>query len=754
MLNSLFRRSPTAASSHVSSSRLDYLPGLDGLRALAVLAVLLYHADVLWLPGGFLGVEIFFVVSGYLITSLLLSEYRANNKVNLLQFWQRRARRLLPALFAMILAVLVFAVIFLPEEVASLRGDVVAAFIYITNWYLIVAEQSYFEFSGRPSLLQHLWSLAVEEQFYLAWPLIFAFLLTRLKTRGAMILLMVGAAVSALLMGILYTPDADPSRVYYGTDTRAAGLLLGGALAFVWMPQANGQAPSRTRRWLLDGVGVAALAGLAIACLWMSEFDPFLYQGGMLLVAAGTALVIAAVAAPHSPLFASVLGFGVLRWIGLRSYSLYLWHWPVYMVTRPQLDTTLEGTPLLIVRLALTFALAEISFRVIESPFRRGALGKAWHSWNTAQGARRWGLGFVGAGAVGAAVVGLVVLGSLVWNAQAPAEPDWILMTAEEEAGSWETALSEEEQAGPTAMESSASSEMLPVSMLLGDPENPVDEWQDAVILPLPENVDPAAALPAAALASLYHAPRLESVIDLPDVAVTKSSGCDARCVARQELLEMKQGVIRPAGPIKRPVPPTVVMAFDLDRAFAREAAPVKPVEPPAQNAASAAGIEPPHTGPAQVFALGDSVMLGASNYLRKTITAMDVDAKLGRQVSTALKLIQARKDANALAPVVVVHLGNNGTFTAKQFDEMMTLLADVPRVIFLTNKVPRKWQEPNNYAMSEGVKKYPNAVLVDWNALSSQHPEWFWKDGIHLRPEGAQVYADLIAGTLVAPTQ
>jgi lysophospholipase L1-like esterase len=138
--------------------------------------------------------------------------------------------------------------------------------------------------------------------------------------------------------------------------------------------------------------------------------------------------------------------------------------------------------------------------------------------------------------------------------------------------------------------------------------------------------------------------------------------------------------------------------------------------------------------------------MLGASNYLRRSILAIDVDAKIGRQVSAALKLLRERQDARLMPQVVIVHLGNNGTFSAKQFDEMMTVLSDVPRVVFLTNKVPRKWQDPNNSAMAEGVGRYPNAVLVDWNATSAMHPEWFWKDGIHLRPEGARVYANLIA--------
>src|SRR5215217_6687399 len=218
--------------------RLPYVPGLDGLRALAVIAVLLYHAGLPWIPGGFLGVEVFFVISGYLITALLLTEWRRLGRVDLKAFWLGRARRLLPALYLVLVVTLAYAVVFLPGEVAGLRGDVLAALGYVTNWYLVLGQESYFEAIGRPSLLKHLWSLAVEEQFYLIWPLVLAFGLsmgaTRWRRRRILILALAGAVTSALLMALLYRPEVDPSRIYFGTDTRATGLLVGAALAFVW----------------------------------------------------------------------------------------------------------------------------------------------------------------------------------------------------------------------------------------------------------------------------------------------------------------------------------------------------------------------------------------------------------------------------------------------------------------------------------------------------------------------------------------
>lgn len=711
------------------SSRLGYLPGLDGLRALAVLAVLAYHADVVWLPGGFLGVEIFFVVSGYLITSLLLAEYRTRDKVSLKNFWMRRARRLLPALFAMIIATLVYMVLVLPDEVASIRGDVIAAFTYITNWYLIAAQKSYFETIGRPSVLQHLWSLAVEEQFYLAWPIIFVLVLTRLKSRGAMLLLMLGATASALWMGILYHPDADPSRVYYGTDTRAAGLLIGAALAFVWTPQADG-AKRHWRHWLLDAVGFAAIGGLIFACLFMDEFNPFLYQGGLVLVSAATALVIAAVVHPKSPLLAPVLGLGILQWIGLRSYSLYLWHYPLFMITRPQLDTTLEGAPLLLFRFGITFVLAELSYRVVESPIRGGILGRTWNAWTQTRGVRKWSYGTASLVVLGIMLTGILVLGNVVAAAQAPQEPDYVLSVPEDLNALPDETATDETQTETGNAEAPVTSDMVSVSF--------VSDPQDATAVKETHPQTPGVTIPVIdswlTRLKLVRTPVIYTRETDFDSAFRRntprnqktSRPCNTECITRLDTLEWKKDRIKFSSAPNRTA--------------------VAPRKPAVTGIASPL---PPRTGPAQVLAIGDSVMLGASNYLRRSISALDVDAKLGRQVSTAIRLLQEYKDDDRLAPIIVIHLGNNGTFNAKQFDELMTVLGDRQRVVFLTTKVPRKWQDTNNTALSDGVKRYANAMLIDWNNVSTTHSEWFWKDGIHLNPQGAQVYANLIAASL-----
>jgi peptidoglycan/LPS O-acetylase OafA/YrhL len=367
-------RLPDSNIHETRDSRLPYLPGLDGLRALAVLAVMLYHADA-GPQGGFLGVETFFVLSGYLITALLLAEWRQDGRIDLLAFWKRRARRLLPALALLLVAVLLFAVIFLSREASALFGDTLASLGFVMNWRLVFSQQSYFDPLIRPSLLQHLWSLAVEEQFYLLWPLLFALGMRYLRPLALLCVVLGVALASTLLMAALFQPDADPSRIYYGTDTRAAALLIGAALALRWTPWQEAEPGSRPLAAALDIAGMLALLVLLSAYLWLDAYQPLLYQGGFAAVSLATALLIAATVYPGSWLGA-MLGIAPLRWLGLRSYSLYLWHWPVFMLTRPYLDVPLDGWALLGLRLALVCVLADLTYRLVELPVRRGLFGR------------------------------------------------------------------------------------------------------------------------------------------------------------------------------------------------------------------------------------------------------------------------------------------------------------------------------------------------------------------------------------------
>jgi peptidoglycan/LPS O-acetylase OafA/YrhL len=357
--------------------RLTYRPALDGLRAIAVIAVMLYHGQVAWLRGGFLGVDVFFTLSGYLITYLLLVEFRAWGSIDLRQFWLRRARRLLPALFLVLVAVAVYgAVAVSPERLGRLRGDAVATLLYVANWRFAATGQSYFDQFQEPSPLLHAWSLGIEEQFYWLFPVfLLAWLHLRRSTRGLTTVLLTGAGASALLMAALYRPGADPSRIYYGTDTRAAALLIGAALA-AWSVRRAGRRDTNAARqprprWLIDAAGLVGLAGLFLAFTRLSESSGLLFRGGLVLVALLTSLVL--LATERETLVNRLLGWEPLRAVGVVSYGLYLWHWPIYLVLSPT-RTGADGWPLLGLRLATTAALAAGSYLLVERPIRSGAL--------------------------------------------------------------------------------------------------------------------------------------------------------------------------------------------------------------------------------------------------------------------------------------------------------------------------------------------------------------------------------------------
>jgi peptidoglycan/LPS O-acetylase OafA/YrhL len=386
-----------------------YMPGLDGLRAIAVLAVIAFHEQLGWAPGGLLGVGLFFTLSGFLITDLLLGQLRGSGKMHLGDFWLRRARRLLPALFVMLAIVTAWVSIFDRARLTSLRGAVAAAATYSSNWYLIATHSSYFSRFAAPQPLDHLWSLAVEEQFYLLWPWVLLAGLVLIRRRPAALKwlalpTLALAAASAVAMFMLYQPGYDPTRIYEGTDTRVSGLLIGAALAMVW-PSVRAAKASRTTRIALDVPAVAGLAIIAFMIWRVGQYSPFLYRGGLVLLSVATAAVVAATACPGS-VVGTALSWRPLRWLGVRSYGIYLWHYPVIVLTTPANSTV--DLYRAAWQTAATIGVAALSWRFIEEPVRHGALGRLWARLRTGTPRR---LGWTGFAAVGGAA-GILVTAS------------------------------------------------------------------------------------------------------------------------------------------------------------------------------------------------------------------------------------------------------------------------------------------------------------------------------------------------------
>jgi peptidoglycan/LPS O-acetylase OafA/YrhL/ribosomal protein L21E len=374
-----------------------YMPGLDGLRAFAVLAVVIYHLNTDWAPGGLIGVGIFFVLSGYLITDILAGQWERNRRFDMGDFWVRRARRLLPAMFVMVSLVSLWCLIGDHSRLSALGGDIPAALLYVSNWWFIFHKVSYFESFGPASPLGHLWSLAVEEQFYLIWPFLLLLGLKFLSKRGQLsVWILCLSLISALLMALLYIPGEDPSRVYYGTDTRIFALLVGSALAVVWPSAKLKTQVSPPALTFLDTAGALSLL-LLIWLVWhTNEYQPFLYRGGLLIIAIITALLIAVLAHPASRL-AAIMGCKPLRWLGKRSYGLYLWHYPVIILSTPQVNTDDPSILKAVIQVSVSLALAELSWRYVEQPIRQKGFRHVLQRTYKKRATRLWLYGGVGA---------------------------------------------------------------------------------------------------------------------------------------------------------------------------------------------------------------------------------------------------------------------------------------------------------------------------------------------------------------------
>jgi peptidoglycan/LPS O-acetylase OafA/YrhL len=654
---------PPEAGEQGSNTRLSYRPALDGLRALAVVAVLAYHAGVGWARAGFLGVDVFFVLSGYLITALLLAEWQQEGGISLVRFWRRRARRLLPALIVMLAAVAVAVPLLAPDQVDRLRGDLLAALGYVSNWRFIFEDQSYFAGAGRPPLLQHLWSLAVEEQFYLLWPPVLTWWLHRHGRRpwpdrraktfatGLVRPLLLAGAASAVLMALLYEPYTDPTRVYYGTDTRAAALLVGAALACTatrWQVTDRIHPVGRTTLEVVGGLG---LVGLALAIAKVDEFDPGLYRGGFLWVAFLAAAVVASAAQPAGGLgpVTAVLASRPLVWLGRRSYAIYLWFWPVYMLTRPHRDVELSGLPLLGLRVGLTVALAALSYRLVEQPIRAGALRTFWRD---------------------------------VRRARATGTP------LHRPSVAWGLVMAVAMTCVGTGVALNHRSNQ-PTTLTTGE---------------------------AAALG-----------IRLPQAGVGLN-------VAAVNALTTTTTVAPTTAPPTTVAEPTTT------------AAPARAVEAPATVTTVPASLP---TISAHVTAIGDSVLLGAKPILEQHIEGIVVDAAVGRQFADVLALARAYRDGAKLGHMVLIQAGNNGPINPAQFEALLELLRDVRRVVIVNAKVDRSWQDHNNQVMASAVPRWPNAVIADWHAAASAHPDAFYDDGLHLTSGGMRLFAETVLAVM-----
>jgi peptidoglycan/LPS O-acetylase OafA/YrhL len=571
---------------------IQYIPAIDGLRALAVIAVMFYHLGFSWIPGGFLGVDLFFVISGYVITRLLLDSIAQSGGLDLRGFYIARARRLIPALLFMVVSTIIAIGIWAPDTIKRFLTDTPFSLTGTMNWWLVAHHQDYFESIGRPPLLQHTWSLAVEAQFYLVWPLILYFILKRFgkKVIPAASLVIAAASGIALLL-VSFSLDASSaskvSHVYFGTDTHSIGLFLGAALAVSWIPQNFTLTVTKQAQNFIDGVGVFGFVGILASFLLIDETQPTLYKIAFPLAGLFGASIIMSVVHPASR-FAPVLQHPVLLWIGERSYSIYLWHWVIFQVTRPSVDLAGKAWALYALRILIVFALSDISLRYIELPIRRGV----------------------------------------------------------------------------------------------------VQYW----------------------LKGLKYRTK-------------KDRNFQTRAFAALTVVVVVIACI---------VSVRAIAIGNQQRTALEKSLSAKPAQ---MKAPTADGL----------WVTGDSVILGIRSVLGESHPISLINARIGRQAPELLDVMIHDKP-QVQNSTVIFDIGNNNALTREEVTSIFETVKDQPKIIVINTAVPRPWRDSNNALVADVARQYSHVTIIDWNAISEGHPEYFAPDGVHLVPAGVEVYVAAIS--------
>jgi len=569
---------------------IQHIPAIDGLRAIAVTAVIFYHLGFQWIPGGFLGVDLFFVISGYVITRLLLDSIARSGGLDLRGFYKARARRLLPPMVFMIVVTAFYISIWAQDSVKRFLMDTPFALTGGMNWWLVFKEQDYFEAIGRPPLLQHTWSLAVETQFYLIWPVLLLIILKRFGKKVipiAALAIALFSGTALFLVSLQLDATSTVSHVYFGTDTHSIGLFLGAALAVSWIPQNFKSEVSNKAQNFIDFIGVFGLVGILGSFLLIDESSPTAYKIAFPLAAIFGAAIITSIVHPASR-FAPILQNRVLLWIGERSYAIYLWHWVVFQITRPRVDIDGEDWALITLRILVVLALADISLKLVELPIRSGKV-EYWFKgmkYRTAPVRRRQKIAVISS--ISVLLVSLSALSSVA------------LVTSNRAAQEFQESLQSE-------------------------PE----------IIP--------------------------AVPEISDRAET-------------------------------------------------------------------------------IWLTGDSVILGIRNSLAEIRPLLVVNARVGRAAPELLQEM-SRDLEKAAGSTVVMDLGNNDLLTEETVRAIFELAKESPKIVVVNTAVPRPYRDANNELLAELAAQYSNVKVVDWNALSDGHPEYFAPDGVHLIPTGVSAY-------------
>lgn len=613
-------------------ARLRQVKGLDGLRGLAVIAVVLYHFFGAALPGGYLGVDLFFVLSGFLITSLLVREYRTSGTISLKDFWIRRFRRILPAAVAVLVFCTAIVTLIGGDLAVGLRQQFFGTLLFVNNWTQIATSQSYFA-DNEVQVFAHYWSLAVEEQFYLIWPLLILGIF-RISSRQPRRLPVTVATVLGLgsfaAMWFIFTPGEDPTRVYYGTDTHAFGLLAGAVLSLLMTstksdPNADSWASSSKVKTRTAGIiGFLALIGYVVQLFLMPDDMEFTYRGGLFLTSILGALMVWGVIYEYGPM-TLLFRTKVMRWFGQRSFSLYLWHWPVIMILQALVHGNQNSDNawiLGIVAVPISLLLSEISYQFIENPFRRGGYKKTWKNyWASRPGFSELKDGF---GKTMWPVVPFLVVASLVGVAYG------VINSSDK-----------------TELE-----QQLEQLQQQNQDNNPVPPKDEAISVPPTEDKEE-----------------------------------DAKKEENTKTRPMPQGT--------------------------------------------------------DITAIGDSVMLAASNALGQRFPGIYIDAEESRHYAAGIQILQQMKNTGTLRDTVFLGFGTNGAALPNQISQIMDIIGKDHTVVMVVPYGDREWMAQSQKEVIEAAKEYDNAYIADWCGYAENNPDMLYSDGVHPLPEGASGYSE-----------
>jgi len=741
----------------------SYIPSLDGIRALAVLAVICYHLGYGWAQGGLLGVDVFFVLSGYLITDLLLSEHRKNGFIRLKSFWLRRARRLLPALFVMLFIVLGWVTLFNQAQLPQVKSDLLPATFYYSNWWFIFEHVSYFAKFGPPSPLGHLWSLAIEEQFYLIWPLIIILTLKITKSKKVLgIITCMGIVASACEMAVLYQPYVDPTRLYDGTDTRAFALLLGALLA-IYRPRDKKIAISQNSLLWVNTVGIAALIGLLLMFWQTDEYSAFLYQGGMLLTSVLSALMIIIAVIPDTYL-AKSLSNPILKWIGQRSYGIYLWHYPIITLTTPY-----NSQPNLlrsILQVAVSFACAALSWEYIEEPIRHGGLSRFWNNYQNTQNYK-----------LQLAAVKKILFGeqplvntnissgleTMLPSSDSPEEPQRIFKKSKQLITDRNQNHKMSEEKPATTRTVPPQDSIKPKQVLLSFVTLAVTSNFVVCLLAVSgiltgsaipnysgEGNHPISILPTPH--TLHHVNRKNQDYSTNLVADIQSN---MQIVDYDFLTTLK--TVRDI-PFMCPEAKTYAMEKIEERFFFDQ---YRFSLPWLFNVNVSASNLPPYILEKKtpsavnddsgigVTAIGDSIMIDAAPYLKQYLPGMTIDAIVGQQIWQVQSDVPKLRQEGAIGNRLIIELGTNGGYTQGELLQLIDSLGHMKKIVLVNALVPDPWESEVNSSIASVARTLPNVTIVNWYEIGQKHPNYFYPDHIHLNPVGAKFYAKLIVRAL-----